>query len=696
MQTSIETNLEEQFQLLVADLEPLYSNTNKYRQTSEHQVVGLISFQKPNNHFSKTNIKQTIETIISFIKAGVNLNASMQTNNFVFEKYRNPNDSIWESEPALPQYNLTCITNHYSTLFRALIKQLILSKHVRYLNKIIKAVRKTHDDNYVHTLVNYEGGGGNYKSTPLMEALCWKWVKQIEYPDELIIQGDLSKVNLNNIENINGTFNKTPNDEMVELLLQYGADPNKQTQPANTTFSVKFKTTPLYCAIEILSITSINNLLQHGLNVQQFQNSNICDALLKRPTLSSCINAGNDIIKDRIFFPYDTRERSYTKRPILLLGNNLDNINSVLELLLQNGFNFSMDVLNYNRDDYTQLHGYFDMLFMNKNNVESLNGLSYNDATLLLKNILKNLFRHALNGNIDDLILIGKRLRGKIPQNSIKKKHLKKVTALHSFYKRYFQTSAWLSNSVEFQTLIEDIIDEITAVHHDISKINVKVQKGEDGDKGSLYDVINSEYVSAQSVSQNPAMIGLYQELPEKCADGFINYKGTCIVEGLIKGDVVDVVGTRINIPNINLSKLKRKHSIGTFLAKQNESGSYELHPVEVAEMDDDDDDDIQTNKRKLDTPAPTINPYANWRSIVDKNGVVTHFFNLTFPAMKQSKQNFVMIKKNGNIDETLVNKFIPVTEEEYENILKASSNKRFKTAGKKRLTHRFTQKKWR
>lgn len=226
--------------------------------------------------------------------------------------------------------------------------------------------------------------------------------------------------------------------------------------------------------------------------------------------------------------------------------------------------------------------------------------------------------------------------------------------------------------------------------------INVKIEKGEYGDKGSLYDVIGAEYTSAEAVKKNPFMIGLYQEL--KCPDGTINYKGTCIVQGLIKGDIVDVNGNRMKIPNTNIAHLRKNYPEGTYLAKENK-GTYKLDPVNVIEIDENEIE--QTNKRKFDTlqegqeQTTSINLYENWRSIVDKNGQVTHFFNLTFPAMKQSKQNFVMIKNsNGTINEELVSKFIPVTEEEYNKILEETQNKRFKQDAGKRTRKRSKNKK--
>ncbi len=370
--------------------------------------------------------------------------------------------------------------------------------------------------------------------------------------------------------------------------------------------------------------------------------------------------------------------------------SRFNNVNQIIPLLYEQGFNICLtEVPESVRNNRTGLYQ-GDMVYHEIDMLErAIELLRYYDdkAKIALPLILNSCYR--------DLIKIP--IKGKmLPRALYKNKALNKMDSFENARRSGIMPSKILKDI--YNKLTKNIIEE-PIKPEDIETINVKVEKGEYGDKGTLYDVIGAEYVSAESIKNNPSMIGLYQKL--KCPTGSINYKGTCIVEGLIRGDIVDVNGNRMTIPNTDIAYLRKKYPVGTYLAKENR-GKYKLEPVNVTEIDDDEEQTKKDNdenvrkadKRKFDTlqegeqQANQINPYENWRSIVDNNGQVTHFFNLTFPAMKQSKQNFVMIKNtDGTINEELVNRFIPVTEAEYDKLLK---NKRFKqNAGKRTIKRR-------
>jgi hypothetical protein len=371
--------------------------------------------------------------------------------------------------------------------------------------------------------------------------------------------------------------------------------------------------------------------------------------------------------------------------------SRFNNVNQIIPLLYERGFNICLtEVPESVRNNRTGLYQ-GDIVYHEIDMLErAIKLLQYYDdkAKIALPLILNSCYR--------DLIKIP--IKGKmLPRALYRNKALDEMDSFENARRSGINPSKILIEM--YKKLTKNIIEEPVKPED----INVKVEKGEYEDKGSLYDVINAEYVSAESIKNNPSMIGLYQEL--KCPNGSINYKGTCIVEGLIKGDIVDVNGNRMTIPNTNIAYLREKYPAGTYLAKENR-GKYKLKPVNVTEIDEpvnvtekDNDENVRkADKRKFDTlqegkeQVNQINPYENWRSIVDKNGQVTHFFNLTFPAMKQSKQNFVMIKNsNGTINEDLVNKFIPVTEAEYNELLK---NKRFKQNAGKRTKRRSKNKK--
>jgi hypothetical protein len=384
--------------------------------------------------------------------------------------------------------------------------------------------------------------------------------------------------------------------------------------------------------------------------------------------------------------------------------SRFNNVNQIIPLLYERGFNICLtEVPESVRNNRTGLYQ-GDIVYHEIDMLErAIKLLKYydNKAKIALPLILDSCYR--------DLIKVPFKVNGEIKMlpralYTSKLYENKPLNDMDSFEND--RRSKEIPSKIlikQYKKLTKNIIEE-PVKPEDIETINVTVEKGEYGDKGSLYDVIGAEYVSAESIKNNPSMIGLYQEL--KCPTGSINYKGTCIVEGLIKGDIVDVNGNRMTIPNTNIAYLREKYPAGTYLAKENR-GKYKLQPVNVTEIDEpvkDNEENVRkADKRKFDTlqegeeHVNQINPYENWRSIVDKNGQVTHFFNLTFPAMKQSKQNFVMIKNsNGTINEDLVNKFIPVTEDEYNELIK---NKRIKqNAGKrtsknKKVSSRITKK---
>jgi hypothetical protein len=237
-----------------------------------------------------------------------------------------------------------------------------------------------------------------------------------------------------------------------------------------------------------------------------------------------------------------------------------------------------------------------------------------------------------------------------------------------------------------------------------VKTITVDIEKGEYGDEGTLYDVMDVELKKKSTIEDNPNMIGVYKQLPP-CPDGTYKYKGVCIIDRLVNNGQIDFIGEKIPIKNMPLvSELKKYYQPGTFLLKKDTKKNFTLDPVNVIEkqqtlnsnsnidnIDIDNIDNIRpADKRKFDTlqegesSSNQINPYENWRAIIDENGKVTSFFNVKFPAMKQSKQNFVMIKNSdGTINEELVKKFKTVTEEEYKKL----DAKRFKqNAGKKSI----------
>jgi hypothetical protein len=402
-----------------------------------------------------------------------------------------------------------------------------------------------------------------------------------------------------------------------------------------------------------------------------------------RPIVEMLLDAGANVNSVRgsenvMTIILDKRAGSYYER------RGFDNVNEIIPLLYERGFNICLtEVPESVRNNITGLYQ-GDIVYHEIDMLErAIKLLRYydNKAKIALPLILNSCYR--------DLIKIP--IKGKmLPRALYKNRELDEMDDFENTIRSGVKPSKILKDI--YNKLIKNIIEE-PIKPEDIETINVKVEKGEYGDKGSLYDVIGAEYVSAESIKNNPFMIGLYQEL--KCPTGSINYKGTCIVEGLIRGDIVDVNGNRMTIPNTDIAYLRKKYPAGTYLAKENR-GKYKLEPVNVIELDDDEqqtDNVRKADKRKFDTlqegksSSNKINPYENWRSIVDKNGQVTHFFNLTFPAMKQSKQNFVMIKNSdGTINEELVNRFIPVTEGEYDELLQ---NKRFKQNAGKRSKRR-------
>lgn len=446
-------------------------------------------------------------------------------------------------------------------------------------------------------------------------------------------------------------------DNIVRILLESGADPNIAPPNDFGHGSDKLKNQSilgLACYVGYYPIVEM--LLDAGADVNSVRGSeNVMTVIL------------------------DERAGGHYHR------SRFNNVNQIIPLLYERGFNIcltevSESVRNNRTGSYQGDIVYHEIDMLER----AIKLLKYydNKAKIALPLILNSCYR--------DLIKIPIKVNGKIkmlPRALYKNRELDEMDDFE-FTKRSGVKPSKILKDI-YNKLKKNIIEE-PIKPEDIETINVKVEKGEYGDKGSLYDVIGAEYVSAESIKNKPSMIGLYQEL--KCPTGSINYKGTCIVEGLIKGDIVDVNGNRMTIPNTNIAYLREKYPAGTYLAKENR-GKYKLEPVKVTEIDDNEENVRKADKRKFDTlqegeqQANQINPYENWRSIVDKNGQVTHFFNLTFPAMKQSKQNFVMIKKeDGTINEELVNRFIPVTEAEYDELLQ---NKRFKQNAGKRSKRR-------
>lgn len=447
-------------------------------------------------------------------------------------------------------------------------------------------------------------------------------------------------------------------DNVVRILLESGADPNI-APPNDFGFTGDIKNHSilgLSCYVGYYPIVEM--LLDAGANVNAIRGSeNVMTVILDK-------RAGGHYHHSRF-----------------------NNVNQIIPLLYERGFNICLtEVSESVRNNRTGLYQ-GDIVYHEIDMLErAIKLLQYYDdkAKIALPLILNSCYR--------DLIKVS--LKGKmLPRALYRNKALDEMDSFENARRSGIIPSKILIEM--YKKLTKNIIEESVKPED----INVKVEKGEYGDKGSLYDVIGAEYVSAESIKNNPSMIGLYQEL--KCPNGSINYKGTCIVEGLIKGDIVDVNGNRMTIPNTDIAYLRKKYPVGTYLAKENR-GKYKLEPVNVTEIDEpvnviekDNEENVRkADKRKFDTlqegedQANQINPYENWRSIVDNNGQVTHFFNLTFPAMKQSKQNFVMIKNSdGTINEAFVNRFIPVTEAEYNELLKS---KRFKqNAGKHSIKRR-------
>jgi hypothetical protein len=448
-------------------------------------------------------------------------------------------------------------------------------------------------------------------------------------------------------------------ETVVRILLESGADPNI-APPNDFGFTGDIKNQSilgLACYVGYYPIVEM--LLDAGANVNTIRGSeNVMTVILDK-------RAGGHYHRSRF-----------------------NNVNQIIPLLYERGFNICLtEVPESVRNNRTGLYQ-GDMVYHEIDMLERAIKLLeyYNDkAKIALPLILNSCYR--------DLIKIP--IKGKIlPRALYKNNALDEMDDFENVLRSKIKPSKILIEM--YKKLTKNIIEEPVKLE-DIETINVNIEKGEYGDKGSLYDVIGAEYVSAESIKNNPSMIGLYQELPEKCQDGSRKYKGTCIVKELIKDDIVDVNGNRMTIPNTNIAYLREKYPAGTYLAKENR-GKYKLEPVKITEIDDTEKDNEENvrkaDKRKFDIlqegedQANQINPYENWRSIVDNNGQVTHFFNLTFPAMKQSKQNFVMIKNtNGTINEALVNRFIPVTEAEYDELLK---NKRFKQNAGKRSRRRI------